>query len=239
MEMQWMTMEEIRVRQGGDTPVIVPFGTVEQHGSHLPLSTDTLQAYSIALMASQIAPAIIAPPVHYGQCSSTRNHPGTITLSGDTLRSLAADLIRSFSRQGFSRIILFSGHAGSIHMSALREASQICVDENHSLRLAVVCDLDLVREWADDLLETPGDGHAGEIETSRMLYLHPDRIGELPGEEYPEPHPGIVVPDPERYWPGGVWGNPRAANDEKGRLFLERTAQALAKIVADIGSSSI
>ena len=236
MEMQWMTMEEIRARKGGDTPVIVPFGTVEQHGPHLPLSTDTQQAYAVALMAARIVPAIVAPPVHYGQCSSTRNHPGTITLTGNTLRSLAGDLIRSFSRQGFTRIILFSGHAGSIHMSALREAAQMAVDTDPSLRLAVVCDLDLVREGADGLLETPGDGHAGEIETSRMLFLHPDHVGELPKEEYPEPRPGIVVPDPERYWPGGVWGNPRAASDEKGRLLMEITAQALAGIVETIKS---
>jgi len=234
MEMKWMTMEEIRDQRRKNTPVIVPFGTVEQHGPHLPLSTDTIQAYAVAVMAAGIVPSIVAPPVHYGQCSSTRNHPGTVTLTGDTLRSLAMDLVRSFSRQGFSRIILFSGHAGTIHMSALREASQIVVDEEPSLKLAVVCDLDLVREAANGLLETPNDGHAGEIETSRLLYLHRDRVGELPEEEYPEPHPGIVVPDPERYWPGGVWGNPKAASAQKGRLILERTAEALARIVKSL-----
>ncbi len=237
MEMKWMTMDEVRVEQRKNTPVIIPFGTVEQHGPHLPLSTDTIQAYAVAVRAAGIVPSIVAPPVHYGQCSSTRNHPGTITLTGNTLRSLVIDLIRSFSKQGFSRIVLFSGHAGSVHMSALREASQDAVDEKPSLRIAVVCDLDLVKEAADDLLETPKDGHAGEIETSRILFLHPDRVGDLPEEEYPQPHPGIVVPDPERYWPGGVWGNPKAANAEKGRLILERTAGALARMVETLKTS--
>ena len=69
--------------------------------------------------AAERVKAIVAPPVHYGQCSSTRNHPGTVTLTGDTLRSVAGDLIRSFSRQGFKKIVLFSGHAGRIHMAAL------------------------------------------------------------------------------------------------------------------------
>jgi len=187
MEMKWMTMEEIRDQRRKNTPVIVPFGTVEQHGPHLPLSTDTIQAYAVAVMAAGIVPSIVAPPVHYGQCSSTRNHPGTVTLTGDTLRSLAMDLVRSFSRQGFSRIILFSGHAGTIHMSALREASQIVVDEEPSLKLAVVCDLALVREAANGLLDSPNDGHAGEIETA-----------------------------------------------QKGRLILERTAEALARIVKSL-----
>lgn len=235
MELMWMTMEDIRKEQKAKTPVIVPFGTVEQHGSHLPLSTDTLQAAAVASKAAMRVRAIVAPPVHYGQCSSTRNHPGTVTLSGDTLRSVARDLIISISGHGFTKIILFSGHAGRIHMAALREAAEACIQLNSTLTLAVVCDLDLVKEVSGDLLDTPRDGHAGEIETSRMMYLHPESVGEPPGEEYPQLPVGLVVPDPEKYWPGGVWGNPRAANAEKGRIIVERSAEALAKIVEELG----
>jgi creatinine amidohydrolase len=237
MEMKWMTMEDILSERKINTPVIIPFGTVEQHGPHLPLSTDTCQAYAVAVKAAGLSTSIVAPPVHYGQCSSTRNHPGTITLRGDTLRALAMDLIRSFSHQGFSRIVLFSGHAGRIHMAALREASETCVQENPSLRLAVVCDLDLVKDTVGDLLETPQDGHAGEVETSRMMHLHPETVGEPPDEEYPRLPRGIVVPDPEHYWPGGVWGNPRAGNAEKGRQIVERAAEALARVVEAICDS--
>ncbi|MDT8395996.1 MAG: creatininase family protein [bacterium] len=233
-EMMWMTMEDIRGMQHTGAPVIVPFGTVEQHGSHLPLSTDTLQAYSIAVRAASSTGALVTPPVHYGQCSSTRNHPGTITISGDTLRFLAADIIRSLAGQGFIHIVLFSGHAGRIHMAALREAAESCIREEPGLRLAVICDLDLVKEVSADLLATPGDGHAGEIETSRMMHLYPDRVREPPPEEYPDFPPGHVVPDPERYWPGGVWGNPRAADGDKGRLIVERSAEALVRIVESL-----
>jgi len=231
MDLMWMTMEDIRKEQKAGTPVIIPFGTVEQHGPHLPLSTDTLQASAIASEAAQTIRVIVAPPVHYGQCSSTRNHPGTITLAGDTLRAVARDLIRSISRQGFRRIILFSGHAGRIHMAALREAAEVCVEADATLKLAVICDLDLVKEVSGDLLATPRDGHAGEIETSRMMHLFPDSVGEPPGEEYPSLPAGRVVPDPENYWPGGVWGNPREADAQKGRIIVERSAQALARIV--------
>ena len=234
MDLMWMTMEDVRKEQKAGTPVIVPFGTVEQHGSHLPLSTDTLQASAVASKAAESVRVIVAPPVHYGQCSSTRNHPGTVTLSGDTLRSVASDLITSISGQGFKKIVLFSGHAGRIHMAALREAAEACVQTNSTLKLAVICDLDLVKESSGDLLDTPRDGHAGEIETSRMMHLHPDSVGELPEEEYPQLPVGRVVPDPENYWPGGVWGNPRAADPEKGRVIVERSAEALAEIVKSL-----
>ena len=231
MDLMWMTMEDVRKEQKTGTPVIIPFGTVEQHGSHLPLSTDTLQAVAVASKAAESVKLIVAPPVHYGQCSSTRNHPGTVTLSGDTLRSIAKDIIISLTGHGFKRIILFSGHAGRIHMAALREAAEACVLSDSTLKLAVICDLDLVKEVSADLLDTPRDGHAGEIETSRMMYLHPESVGEPPEEEYPQLPAGMVVPDPENYWPGGVWGNPRAADAEKGRIIVERSAEALAKIV--------
>ena len=234
MELMLMTMEDIRKEQAAQTPIIIPFGTVEQHGTHLPLSTDTLQAAAVAQQAAELVKVIVAPPVHYGQCSSTRNHPGTITLSGDTLRSLAKDLIRSFSRQGFLKIILFSGHAGGIHMSALKEAAEVCIQADESLKLAVICDLDLVKKVSENLLDTPRDGHAGEIETSRMMHLHPDSVKEPPGEEYPNLPAGRVVPDPENYWPGGVWGNPLAASAEKGRIIVERSAEALAEIVKSL-----
>ena len=88
-----------------------------------------------------------------------------------------------------------------------------------------------MKEVSGDLLETQRDGHAGEIETSRMMHLHPDSVGDPPEEEYPQLPTGRVVPDPENYWPGGVWGNPRAADAEKGRIIVERSAEALAAIV--------
>lgn len=235
-ELMWLTMEDVRnIQDSGTVPVvIVPFGTVEQHGSHLPLSTDTHQAYGIAVRAAAATGAIVAPPVHFGQCSSTRNHPGTVAISADTLRSLARDIIISLGEQGFDRVILFSGHAGRIHMAALREAAEACIRTKPGLKLAVICDLDLVRESSMDLLETPGDGHAGEIETSRMMHLHPDSVKKPPREEYPDFPPGRVVPDPEKYWPGGVWGNPQAASAEKGEVIVARSVEALVKIIKEL-----
>ena len=233
-----MTKDEVHNESIAGTPVIIPLGTVEQHGSHLPVATDTLQAYGVAVRSATRTKVIVAPPVHYGQCSSTRNHPGTIIISGNTLRALAEDLIESFLHQGFNKIVLFSGHAGRIHMAALREAAEKTVRKDPSLKLAVVCDLDLVREAAQELLETPGDGHAGEIETSRMLYLHPDSVKGRSPEEFPTMPPYRVLPDPEKFWPGGVWGNPGAADERKGKELIERSADALAKVVESLVDES-
>jgi len=242
MEMIWMTMEEIRKEADAGTPVIIPFGSTEEHGSHLPLATDTLQAEAVAIAAAGIERAIVAPPVHYGLCTSTRNHPGTVTVSGDTFRAMVRDLIRSFSGQGLIKIILFSGHAGRVHMSSLREAATDCVQENPSLELAIVSDFELVVKSSSELVKTHGDSHAGEIETSRMLYLYPDSVKGTSPAESPAFPPYRIVSDPEKYWPGGVWGDPGAADPERGKTFVERSAEELASIVRGLarpeGSSS-
>ncbi len=234
MEMTWMTMEEIRKEADAGTPVIIPFGSTEEHGSHLPLATDTLQAEAVAIAAADIERTVVAPPVHYGICTSTRNHPGTVTVSGDTFRAMVRDLIRSFSRQGFKKIILFSGHAGRVHMSSLREAATDCVQENPSLELAIVSDFELVVKSSSELVKTQGDSHAGEIETSRMLYLYPDSVKGTSPAESPCLPPYRVVPDPEKYWPGGVWGDPGAADPERGKTFIERSAEELSRIVREL-----
>ena len=67
-----------------------------------------------------------------------------------------------------------------------------------------------------------------------MMYLHPESVREPPGEEYPQLPAGRVVSDPENYWPGGVWGNPQAADAEKGKIIVERSAEALAEIIKDL-----
>ena len=72
--------------------VIIPCGSIEEHGDHLPLCTDSLQAEFVALSVAQKTSCLVAPPLRYGLCSSTRNFPGTITITFDTLRSIMTDI---------------------------------------------------------------------------------------------------------------------------------------------------
>src|SRR5512147_525553 len=63
--------------------VILPLGSLEEHGPHLPLGTDTFHAIEVARRVAELRPLVVAPPVFYGMCRSTREHPGTISISGD------------------------------------------------------------------------------------------------------------------------------------------------------------
>jgi creatinine amidohydrolase len=214
--------------------IIIPCGSVEEHGAHLPLGTDTFHALEVAQRVAQARPVLVAPPLFYGLCRSTRDHPGTISLSGDTLRAVILDLGREFYRQGLRNLVYLSGHAGGAHMVAILEAGEILLTEFPEINVAVVNILELLREVLTaqpDLIHTRGDSHAGEVETSIMLAARPHLVSGAAPEEWPEFPKYLLVRDKTRYWPGGVWGNPGKGSPEQGEKILQAETQRLCEVI--------
>lgn len=231
MILEEMTMPQVAAGLRSCTTVYIPFGSLEEHGSHLPLSTDTLQAYEVGKRAAERIPLFVAPPIPYGNCRSTNQHPGTISISTTTLRGLLKDLVRSFYRQGFRNVIVLTGHAGGAHRMALQDAGEELLDELPELRMAVVTEYELAKEQGKGLVETLGDAHAGEIETSRIMHSHPHLVQGSAPEEYPSFPTGILVRDKRRYWPGGVWGNPSKATTAKGAQLEQLVVDRVVELV--------
>lgn len=228
MILEEMTMPQVEAGLKICKTVYIPFGALEEHGSHLPLSTDTIQAYQVGKSAARLVPLFVAPPIPYGNCRSTNQHPGTISITTATLKAVIKDLVRSFYRQGIRNVIALTGHAGGAHRMALQDAGEELLDELSELRIAVVTEYELAREQGRGLVETPNDAHAGEIETSRIMHSHPRLVQGSSPAEYPSFPLGILVRDKRAYWPGGVWGDPSKATAEKGSE-LERLV--VAKVV--------
>lgn len=226
-----MTMPEFEAGLARTRVVLIPFGSVEEHGPHLPLSTDTFEAYQVCLKAAEQAPLFVAPPIHYGNCRSSACHPGTISISTATLKSLFSDIVTSLRGQGMRSFIAISGHAGGAHGMALQEAGEELIARYADISVAVVTEFLLARERARHLIETPGDCHAGEIETSRIMHSHPHLVKGSAPEEYPSFPAGILVRDKRRYWPGGVWGDPGKASPEKGARIEEAVVAGLLDLV--------
>ena len=226
-----MTMKAFEAGLSRTRTVIVPFGSIEEHGMHLPLGTDTFHAYELARHAARLISVFVMPPVWYGLCRSTSRHPGTVGITSVSLRSLVMDMCRSMYRQGLRNFILISGHAGGTHMASILDSADNLLEELADARFAVLSILDLVAGLPEGLVETPGDAHAGEVETSLMRYLKPDLVkGTSPGE-FPEFPRFILVRDKLKYWPGGVWGDPSRSSPEKGKSILDEEAELLSKLV--------
>ncbi len=211
--------------------VIIPCGSLEEHGPHLPLGTDTLHAMALANAVARLMPVWAAPPLWYGLCRSSSEHPGTVGIRSRTLHALLFDVVESFYRQGMRNVIVLSGHAGGTHMATLVDAGEELMERLPELRFAVCSVLDIGRTAWKDIQENPKDSHAGEVETSLMLHLHPEWVQGTAEEAYPTFPEHILVRRKRAYWSSGVWGNPKAASAEKGRRLMESSVNALMALV--------
>jgi creatinine amidohydrolase len=234
MIIEEMTMVEFEEGLKKTRTVFIPFGSTEEHGPHLPLSTDTLQAAEVGRKLAGRRPVFIAPPMPYGVCRSSADHPGTISISTGTLKSLAIDVVSSLHRQGLRNFILLTGHAGGTHTSALIDAGEELLQRFADIRVAVLTEYMLAAGEGKKFIETPGDSHAGEIETSRVLHTHPDLVKGTAEKEFPTFPVGILVRNKRKFWKNGVWGDPTVATAEKGARIEEAVVGALEKLVTQL-----
>lgn len=231
-----MTMPEFVAGLEKTRTVYIPIGSTEEHGPHLPLSTDTLQAVSVGRRLAERRCIFVAPAIPYGVCRSTCCHPGTLSITTQTLKALVRDVVVSLYRHGLRNFILLTGHAGGTHNAALIDAGEELLDRFNDLKIAVLTEYQLASDEGRGLIETEGDSHAGEIETSRMLHSHPHLVKGDAEREFPRFPKGILVRDKRKFWQGGVWGDPGKASAEKGLRIEELVVSALDRFVDHLES---
>jgi creatinine amidohydrolase len=211
-----MSMADWASQVNDDTIVLVPVGILEGHGPNLPLSTDTYQSVHVCTrLAEEMENVLVAPTIHYGQCSSTANFPGSISIRFDTVRALVRDIVSEFYRQGVRNIAVISGHAGRNHIAAMSEGAREVVAEHQDLRVMTLSDFDLAYERLGK--DFPADdGHGGAVETARVMAIRPDLVKGAGPPSTPKMPKWAHLPDPERIWTEGYWGYPDQATPEKG-----------------------
>lgn len=230
MRMEDMTSPEFAEAVRRSPWVIIPLGATEAHGMHLPLSTDSIQPQWVADRLAERTGALVAPLLPYGNHSSTRRMPGTVGLSFDTLRSLLRDILFSLSDQGVWRFLIISGHAGSAHMTALREACKDLVQEREA-KVLLLTDYELAQERAAGLGVPSQDGHGGALETARVMAIRPGAVRE-PMAVGRFISPGYrVLPDPERCFPQGMAGDPSLATEAMGQELNQHVLERLVGIM--------
>lgn len=214
--------------------VIIPFGTLEAHGAHLPLDTDTRIIEEVVKAVAASTGVFMAPVVQYGVCTSTGAHPGSIGITPSTLRAIISDIVADAHAKGLRNFILVSGHGGSIHLSAMREAAEALIKILDGAKIAVFCIYDIVADGAAELIETANDSHAGEAETSLVMHLSPELVKSGGREEFPMLPKIFVVKDKVKYWEGAVWGDPSKASADKGKKLFGLMCERLSDVVERI-----
>ncbi len=229
VEKTWM---EIRDELAAGAPVLIPVGCVEEHGPHLPTGTDLFQAYHVCVETAERVSGLVLPPLHHGQCSSTRNFPGSISLSASTLRSMFIEILEGVIRSGAGKIMIVTGHAGSVHMASIKDACRETVEMHPTLKLWFLTDYDIAEKITKGNDEfNQRDGHAGDIETSRMLHINPSIVKEIPVGGPPGFEPFRVIPDPETCFPDGLMADPTLASADKGREVNDAIVEKLVELL--------
>lgn len=225
-----MTSHEFAEAVKSDPVVIVPFGAVEAHGTHLPLSTDSIQPVAVAEVVAELVGGLVAPLVPYGQHSSTKKMPGTIGISMETLKSLAIDIMESLIANGVKKIVILSGHAGSIHMAALKSACEEIV-EMYDVKVMMLSDYYIADEMTAEVSGGKKDGHGGLMETSRVMAIRPDLVKEERPVGTSNDSNFMVLRNPEGKFPQQCVGHACDASQEVGEKVNTYIAERLSDLI--------
>lgn len=239
---------------GEDPIAMVPVGSIEQHGGHLPVGTDTFAAEAVVREAARRwdaeRPLLVLPAVWTGLSPHHMGLAGSITLRSDTFLALLEDICVSLLHHGVQRIVLVNGHGGNdsamdVVLARLGERGL------PTERIAALTYWRLVAHRAAELRESGsgGTGHAGEFETSLMLATHGTSVRmEEAIVAYPKLPSAYLTTDlfessrVRRYVPfdqvspSGTFGDPSLADESKGQRILEVCSQELLSFLKDFSA---
>jgi len=247
-----LTWPEMRAAIARQPVVLLPFGTVEDHGPHLPLSTDNVILEAICLEVASRAPGemLLMPLVAYGLDEHHMDFPGTISVAMQTLLNYVADVGISVARHGFTHLLIVNGHGSNAPLADLA-ARQVV------LQTGIVCGAMSPNAAIDTTLAEPtlsqmrrsgpgGVAHACEYETAMMLHLRPDLVqmdkavreeGQLALEYFNWDHPRPSVLSWQDWWSRmsetGICGDPTVATAEFGRALFETTVENMIRLVRE------
>jgi creatinine amidohydrolase len=177
-ELRWPDVEQYLETRTSPT-VIVPIGSTEQHGPHLPVAVDAFQARDLAEEIAVAADVLTAPLIPYGDANHHLAFPGTVSLSTDTVVAVLEDVYASLAGHGFENIVTVNGHRIA-NLTAIETAMQQSNERHPAVSFAAIDPLRLGISVHERLRDgDPEDGmHGGEFETSYMLARYPDLVDE-------------------------------------------------------------
>jgi creatinine amidohydrolase len=209
------------IRGANHRVAVLPVGSLEQHGAHLPITTDTCVA---AIVASEICRnynLFLLPPVTFG-CSHEHAALGaTVSIRASTLYSIVNDIADSLQRSGVTKLVVVNGHGGNYVLSnVVQEANEV---EPRMALFPSRADLEFARVAAGVTTSGQEDMHAGEFETSFLLHAAPSLVRSgFESADHDAPDRSLLLTlGLHSYAPAGVIGRPSLATAEKGKLALE------------------
>lgn len=235
-------LTRVEFENNSDKVVVLPIGSTEQHGPHLPLGVDSYIAEDIAKHLAKLTDIIIAPTITYGYKSKPLSgggplFKGTIDLNGETLIHLVTDILCEFARDGFNKIFIENAHFEN--QAFIEEAMDLATAQFPKLKVVQSNWWDVLdQKTVDEIFkDVPFPGwaleHAAITETSLMMYLEPDLVHTelMPTEVKAQALPYSVYPARHDLVPDcGVLASPVGSTKEKGKLIVDKAIEGFIKI---------
>jgi creatinine amidohydrolase len=230
-DLTWKDLEQV-AKDGGI--VLVPVGSTEPHGPHLTLLCDALHADAVAKRTADKShgefPVVVAPLLPYGCSREHRDFPGYMSPRIPTFLSVITELVTCLVDHGLTRVVLINGHGGNV--APLEAAVSHIRDE-----LGVIVG---VCHWAWLTSDLQAVDHAGVMETSLMLHIHPSGVNQA---AYPPGTKGssqstvrfrIPMPRLKEINPEGFMGDPKEATAELGQQLVEKASDMIVEYLREV-----
>ena len=202
---------------------ILPVGSIEQHGPHLPVVTDWLIADALGRGIAEKSGGFYIPALPISTNKEHRGKRGSVGMHSDVFYRMMVDICLDLKVQGFKRIAIIQGHGGIFVMNSI--IRELNADYNPDLFVVKIDVLELCWPLFEDqgLLESKGGIHAEETETSFMLHLEPGLVNMSKAIDFFPSFPRAMLSYASmlRFCPDGVWGAATKASAEKGKQMLE------------------
>ncbi len=225
----WGYLERLRPDQvceirAANPVAYIPWGAIEWHGVHNPLGVDGLKAHGLCAALAQETGGVVLPPVFMGTgtMKPVYRFPLCLEFQPSTVAAACRDILGELGDEGFRVIVLLTGHYGAAHMQVLRDTCDAFARDHSDMRVLCIAD------WEPDPDRLPAN-HAARGETSYTMYFDPglSDVSQLPDDRDTDPHQDGIIGDDARL-------ASRAYGEELTRLFVERTAPTVRRLLNEL-----
>lgn len=231
--MTWITSATVTDSRASSGIAVLPIGSFEQHGDHLPLATDTMIASAVAQRVADASGFMLLPPITISCSHEHSAWPGTVSITATTLTLIVDDIRKSLALHGVDRLVVVNGHGGNYVLSNIVQQGNA---ESASPCMALYPGRD---EWTEARTAAgisttnSSDMHAGELETSILLGIAPDvvRNSYRNADHTADYRPHLLVVGVGGYSKSGVIGRPSLATPEKGLAVLDSLTEQFGKFL--------